>query len=159
SGRYQNEANGDEVDAMTAGRVTPSERDKERIIALYDSNVSYQDDLVRRVIDALPDDTMLVITADHGDELWEDGRVGHGASLRDPLIHVPLIVHYPPLYPAASVDDGVEHVDILPTLLDAAGAAPIDDAQGEPLRAVAYAAGRGYPRPGISSLYENAHAM
>ena len=48
--------------------------------ALYDSNVSYQDDLLGKLLAKLEewgiyDQTMIIITADHGDELWEDGRV------------------------------------------------------------------------------------
>jgi arylsulfatase A-like enzyme len=163
-GRFQTEANGQDVDRIGAGKLGVSERDKERIIALYDSNVSYQDDLLGKLLDKLTawgvaDDTMIVVTADHGDELWEDGRVGHGGSLRDSLIHVPLLIHYPPLFPAGVVDDGVEGVDILPTLLDAIGFRPPEEAQGASLLPLAAGVARGYPRPAIASQFESAHAM
>ena len=46
------------------------------------------------------DDTMIIFTADHGEELWDHGRIGHGQSLREELVHVPLLISYPPLFPA-----------------------------------------------------------
>ncbi len=161
-GRFAAEATGADVDRIGAGKLGVSERDKERIIALYDSNVSYQDEMLRRLLDGLgdaADDTMLVVTADHGDELFEDGRVGHGGSLRESLVHVPLLVHYPPMFPATTVDDGVEGVDLLPTLLDAAGFGPPEDAQGASLLPLAHGVGRGYARAAVSSQFEVAHAL
>ena len=61
------------------------DREKEHVRALYDSNVSYQDDLLGQLSRSsktwgIYDQTMIIITADHGDEQWEDGRVGHGGS-------------------------------------------------------------------------------
>ncbi|HKA89248.1 MAG TPA: sulfatase [Haliangiales bacterium] len=161
-GRFAVEATGADVDRIGAGKLGVSERDKERIIALYDSNVSYQDEMLRRLVDGLgvdADDTMIVVTADHGDELFEDGRVGHGGSLRESLVHVPLLVHYPPLFPATTVDDAVEGVDLLPTLLDAAGFGAPEDAQGASLLPLAHGVGRGYARAAVSSQFEVAHAV
>ena len=66
---------------------------------------------------------MIIITADHGDEQWEDGRVGHGGSERETLLHVPLLIHYPPMFPATKVTEGTEGIDIVPTLADALGVA------------------------------------
>jgi arylsulfatase A-like enzyme len=163
-GRFRRVASDPEVDAIAAGKLAITERDKTRIIAIYDSDVSYQDDLVGKVMDQLAgwgvaDDTMLVITADHGDELWEDGRVGHGGSLHETLVHVPLLIHYPPLFPAGAVTEGAESVDILPTLMDALGAEPAPEMQGESLIGLAQGVGRGYPRPSVASMYEDALAM
>ena len=64
---------------------------------------------------------MLIVTADHGDEQWEDGRVGHGGSERETLLHVPLLIHYPPMFPAGKVTEGTEGIDIVPTIADALG--------------------------------------
>jgi arylsulfatase A-like enzyme len=138
-----------------------TEREKDHVRALYDANVSYQDDLLGQLIDKLKtwgvwDQTMLVITADHGDEQWEDGRVGHGGSERETLIHVPLIVHYPPAFPAVRVSEGTEGIDILPTIADALGVAFDPEWQGASLIGLANGAG-GYPLLSVSSQYENAH--
>ena len=138
-----------------------SEKEKDHVRALYDSNVSYQDDLVGQLVDKLKgwgvwDQTMLVITADHGDEQWEDGRVGHGGSVRETLVHVPLVIHYPPLFPAVRIAEGTEGIDIVPTVADALGVQADPEWQGMSLVGLANGAG-GYPLMSVASQYENAH--
>jgi arylsulfatase A-like enzyme len=138
-----------------------TEHEKDHVRALYDSNVSYQDDLVGQLVDKLKawgvwDHTMLVITADHGDEQWEDGRVGHGGSVRESLVHVPLVVHYPPMFPAARIAEGTEGIDIVPTVADALGVQVDPEWQGMSLVGLASGAG-GYPLMSVASQYENAH--
>jgi arylsulfatase A-like enzyme len=139
-----------------------TEKEKEHVRALYDSNVSYQDDLLGQIQKKLEgwgiwDQTMLVVVADHGDEQWEDGRVGHGGSERETLLHVPLLIHYPPMFPASKVAQGVEAIDIVPTLADALGVTPDPEWQGTSLIPVANGVG-GYPDMSFSSQYENSHA-
>ena len=163
-GKYKTQASGVDVEAMAAGKLKITDADKEHIRAIYDSNVSYQDKLLGDMFAKLKawgvdQDTLVVVTADHGDEQWEDGRVGHGASLRETLIRVPLAIYYPKLFPAGTVFEGADTVDILPTLLDALGQPIPADVQGESLLPIAQGVGRGYPRPSISSQYEFAHAM
>jgi choline-sulfatase len=140
-----------------------TDREKEHVRALYDSNVSYQDDLLGKLVEKLQgwgiwDQTMLIVVADHGDEQWEDGRVGHGGSERETLLHVPLMIHYPPLFPAGRVTEGTEAIDIVPTLADALGVATDPEWQGWSLLPVANGAAGGYPWMSFSSQYENAHA-
>ena len=164
-GTFKTAALGRDVERMGAGKLDVSARDKEHIIALYDSNVSFQDDLLGKLVADLDQrgvtsDTMLVITADHGDELWEDGRVGHGGALTETLVHVPLLVVYPPLFPAGtSVAEEVELVDLLPTLLDAAGTSAPEAAQGASLLPLAQGVGAGYPRGAVATQLETAHAL
>lgn len=158
-GRFQTEL-GDDGPGGFPKDLT--DREKDHVRALYDSNVSYQDDLVGQLIEKLKgwgiwDQTMLIITADHGDEQWEDGRVGHGGSERETLIRVPLVIHYPPLFPAARITEGTEGVDIVPTLADALGVQLDPEWQGQSLIGVANGAA-GYPLMSTSSQYENAHA-
>jgi arylsulfatase A-like enzyme len=164
-GPYKTMASGRDVERMGAGKLVASERDREHITALYDSNVSFQDDLLGKLDAKLAewgvgDDTLLVITADHGDELWEDGRVGHGLSLKETLTHVPLLVIYPPLFPPGTVvTEEVELVDLFPTLLDVEGLNPPEEAQGVSLLPLAQGVGRGYPRGGVATQAETAHAL
>jgi arylsulfatase A-like enzyme len=145
--------------------VLPSNKDIERLRAIYDSAVSYQDDQLGRLVAQLKswgiwDQTMLIVTADHGEEFFEDMRCGHGGSLRDSLVRVPLLIHDPARFPGGTiVEEGAEGVDLLPSLLTSLGRPLFDTAQGQPLEPLAQGVGRGWPRPSYASMYEYAHAM
>jgi arylsulfatase A-like enzyme len=163
TGRFKDTFSGQDAGDAASGKLKLTEREIEHVRALYDSNVSYQDELLGQLIGRLKEagiweQTMLIITADHGDEQWEDGRVGHGASTRDMLIHVPLLVHYPPMLPGGKIVEGADVVDVVPTIADALGV-PMDPAwQGESLIPLSAGVGRGYPRMSFMSMYEDAHA-
>jgi len=142
----------------------PADKEIERLRAIYDSCISYVDDQLGRFIKQMKqwgiwEQTMLVITADHGDELFEEKRCGHGASQRDTLVRVPLVIHYPPLFPAGFIDEGVDGVDILPSMVEALGLPPMEQAQGRSLAPLAQGFGRGWAQPSYSSQYEYAHTM
>jgi len=145
--------------------IIPPPKDVERLRAIYDSAISYQDKQLGRFVDQLKqwgiwDQTMLIVTADHGEEFFEDRRCGHGGSLRDSLVRVPLLIHDPARFPGGTIiDEGAEGVDVLPTILDALGAPPVAAAQGHPLAPLAQGIGRGWPQPSYASQYEYAHAM
>jgi hypothetical protein len=145
--------------------IIPPPEDIERLRAIYDSAVSYQDQQLGRFVEQLKqwgiwDQTMLIVTADHGEEFFEDKRCGHGGSLRDSLIRVPLLVHDPARFPGGTIiDEGAEGVDILPTILDALGQPAIDQPQGRSLVPQAQGQGKGWATPSYTSMYEYAHAM
>ena len=145
--------------------IIPPPADVERLRAIYDSAVSYHDQQVGRLVKQLKewglwDQTLLIITADHGEELFEDKRCGHGGSLRDVLVRVPLLVHDPARFPGGTIiEEGAEGVDLAPTILSALGKPVFPAAQGEPLEPLAQGVGRGWPRPSYASMYEYAHAM
>jgi len=140
-----------------------SDKEKNHIRAIYDSNVSYQDDLLGKIIEKLQgwgiyDKTMIIVTADHGDEQWEDGdRVGHAGSQRETVVHVPLLIHYPPMFPATKVNAGTEGIDIVPTLADILGVPMDAEWQGSSLLPLAHG-GDVFPYMATSSAYENMHA-
>jgi len=150
--------------SMGCSKVPPK-RDIERLIAIYDSAISYQDRELGRLIGQLKswgiwDETMLILTADHGEELFEFGQCGHGSSLRDLLIRVPLLIRDPARFPGGTiVDEGAEAVDLLPTVLEAVGAPPAAAGQGRSLIPLAQGAGRGWAQPSYSSMFEYAHAV
>lgn len=164
-GPFQKACLDPQLDKIVAGKLAVTDRDKTRIIALYDSDVSYNDAQLGELLKSLEtsghgDDTMLIFTADHGEELWDHGRIGHGQSLREELVRVPLLIHYPPLFPPGKrIKEGVETVDLLPTIVDAVGQKVPPDVQGESLVPLARGDGVGYPRPAIGSQYELAHTM
>ena len=163
TGRWKDKFTGADAGSAAGGKLKVSEADIAHIRALYDSNVSYQDELVQQLLDKLAaagiaDETMIVITADHGDEQWEAGRMGHGGSLRETLVHVPLLIHYPPLFPGNKILEGAEIVDVLPTIADALGVEADAEWQGESLIPLAHGVGAGYERMILSTQYEGAHA-
>jgi arylsulfatase A-like enzyme len=145
--------------------IIPPEPDIERLRAIYDSAISYQDAQLGRFVKQLKawgiwDQTMLIITADHGEEFFEDGRCGHGGSLRESLIRVPLLIHDPARFPGGTiVEEGAEGVDVLPTMLAALDKPGVTNGQGDSLVPLAQGIGRGWPRPSYASQYEYAHAM
>ena len=165
SGPFTKACTDPQLDEIVAGKLKVNERDKVRILALYESNVSYNDQQFGELVAHLEkighkDDTMIILTADHGEEMYEHGKIGHGQSLHEELVHVPLAIYYPPLFPAGKlVDEGVEVIDILPTIAEALGQPIPKEAQGESLIAIAQGQGVGYPRPAIASQYELAHTM
>ncbi|MCG8421460.1 MAG: sulfatase-like hydrolase/transferase [Proteobacteria bacterium] len=127
-------------------------RDMQWIRALYDGEASYQDHHFGLFIDKLDelgilDDTLIVVTNDHGEELHEHGGMGHGWTLYEEQLRAPLLIHYPRLFPRDhAVADIVEHVDVAPTIVEALGLSPLQSVDG--LSLVPLVTGRGAaPRP------------
>jgi arylsulfatase A-like enzyme len=97
-----------------------------RIVKEYDPDVEANDRAVGRLLDHLRardllDGTLVVLHADHGQNLGESEYVGHSTRLDDASVRIPLIVRYPQrLTPGTRRRDVVRNVDILPTVLDVA---------------------------------------
>jgi len=92
---------------------------------LYDAEVRYVDDQIGKVLSALKsidlyEDTLVVVTADHGEEFQEHGRMGHAGQLFDEVLRVPLIIKLPGRE-ARQHAQLVRNFDVMPTLLDYAG--------------------------------------
>jgi uncharacterized sulfatase len=82
-----------------------SELEDRTLNDLYDAEIAYQDRLLRRLLKDLNkpyarDNTMVIITSDHGEGLNNHNFVGHSLVAYDDLVRAPLIVRYPRLYPA-----------------------------------------------------------
>jgi arylsulfatase A-like enzyme len=105
-----------------AGANPLSERDLALIGSLYDATISYGDELIGRVLDAVGDDadTLVAITADHGQQLGEHRMMGHFFSVYETLAWVPLVLRHPEL-PAGVVTRPVQSVDLYATIVEAAG--------------------------------------
>jgi choline-sulfatase len=131
--------NGAEQAEISQGKRKASEEDYNWIKALYYGEVTYHDEHMGAFVDELRkrgilDDTLLVITNDHGEELNEHGRLGHGHSLYEELVRAPLLFHYPKLFGAGvRIEEIVEHVDLAPTLLEVLGVEPFAEADGQSL--------------------------
>lgn len=95
----------------------------QQVIAMYDAVLSHVDRCVGHLVDAIrrmDEDSIVVITADHGDLLGEYGLAGHKFALHDALIHVPLVTYGLEGIEHQS-DDVVQHIDVLRTLLSQVG--------------------------------------
>ncbi|MFB6218767.1 MAG: sulfatase [Halobacteriaceae archaeon] len=107
------------------GRFTEAERRRGR--HGYYAMVSEVDYHVGRILDeidelGLRENTLVAFTSDHGELLGEHCRYGKGWPCYDSIARVPLLLRWPGEVPAGETDDGIaEAVDLLPTLLDAAG--------------------------------------
>jgi arylsulfatase A-like enzyme len=140
-------------DDVYTGRARLRPADREAIIGMYDGEIRYVDEHVGKVLTRLDElglreNTLLALTADHGDEFWEHGGYQHGHSLYDELIHVPLILRGPRLAPQ-KVEAVVRHVDLAPTLTEAAGTTFHADAHGVSLLALLKGGAQG-DRPAFS---------
>ena len=122
--------NADLLGRVKLGRVTLAAADRAHLEALYDGEITYHDIHFQTIMDGLErrhlaDDTLVIITSDHGEEFWDHGSVGHGHSVYEELLHVPMFVRHPglPTDRAAvrEVGDDVGLVDVLPTIFDALG--------------------------------------
>lgn len=96
--------------------------DGEYLKALYDAEIHSTDRELRQVVKMLEssgefENTVLVITSDHGEEFLDHGGLRHGYWLYEENLHVPLILRAPGLE-GGRVDAPVEHLDIAPTILD-----------------------------------------
>jgi arylsulfatase A-like enzyme len=81
----------------------------------------------------LGDGLVTIATADHGEHLGERRLLGHQFSVRDALLHVPLVVHGLPRVAPAVIDAPVRLADVMPTVLDLAGIATPPELAGRPL--------------------------
>ena len=104
---------------------------------MYDAEVAYEDHLLRRLYEHLDepevrDNTLVIVTSDHGEGLNHHDFVGHSLVAYDDLVHVPLIVRYPRLYPAdRRVTDPVSARRIFHSTLEAAGILSAYNGAGE----------------------------
>ncbi|MBW2271806.1 MAG: sulfatase-like hydrolase/transferase [Deltaproteobacteria bacterium] len=124
-----------------AGRPPHASLSPERNPALYDREIRYVDDQMRRLFEAMEargiaDETLVVVTSDHGDEFMEHGLLDHGGNVHDDVVNVPLLFHGPGVPAGRRVAQPTGHVDVMPTLLDLVGAAPPALVQGRSMAAL-----------------------
>ena len=122
-------------------RIKPgmSEADLQHVVALYDGEIAWVDAHIAKLMatleaSGLDERTIVILTADHGDEFFEHGGKGHSHSLYAELVNVPLIIRGPGITPGLRVATPVELIDIMPTILDLVNAGSLDGLQGRSLR-------------------------
>lgn len=159
NGRFKRACYGEDLADIKTGKLKVSERDKTRIHNLYRNEVEFNDSafgMLRKGFEELGiwDQTMVIVTADHGDEFWEHGGVGHGHSLYHHQTHVPLIFYYPPLFPAGTVvEAGADVFDVYPTMVEAIGQERPKNLQGKSLLPLVHKVTGDYPEPAVATQY------
>ena len=118
----------------------PDLEDQKQIRALYDGSVAAIDAAVEKVLHTLErrglaDRTIIVVTADHGEMLYENGHgQGHGDHLfGDEVTHVPLLIYDPRDPKGRRVASITRDVDLAPTLYELTGVVPPSDLDGRSL--------------------------
>ena len=122
-----------EIDGTTAqlrayreGRIPIAAEDAARLVDLYDAGIAQLDEEIGRLLDlllseGLAEDTLVVVTSDHGEEFLEHGGVLHGRTQFDEILRVPLLMRGPGLPAGLRLRQPVSLVDLLPTLLSLVG--------------------------------------
>ncbi len=110
---------------------------------LYDREIRYLDDELRRFVQGLEaagrlEDTLLVVTSDHGEEFLEHGIIGHGATPYEEVLRVPLLFRGPGVPGGRRVAAPVGLVDLMPTLLELLGVSAPADAMGRSFAALVH---------------------
>lgn len=104
-----------------------SEEAVQEAIRMYDAEIRYVDQQFGLLLDGLRERGLLdegdwlILTSDHGEEFMEHGRLGHGQSLFEEQVHVPLIVVGPEARPGARQAEGVNLLDVHQTVADLVG--------------------------------------
>lgn len=106
--------------------------------ALYDGEIKLADTLVGLIIDQLEADnelenSIVIVTSDHGQGLGENRNMGHGATLREDVLHIPLIVRDFRNRGGHRVHETVSAVDLAPTIAEAALGIQLPAVQGRSL--------------------------
>lgn len=136
-----------------------NDRDLDHIRALYRGEIAWTDDAIGKLLAKLEergtlDETLIIVTADHGEEFFEHGDRGHRRTLYDEVLRVPLLI-VPPKSSTTQVsrlrDEQVSLSDLLPTILDYGGVGDTVPVYGRSLRPAIEGAAL-ESRPLVSSL-------
>ena len=96
------------------------------LISLYDAEIAFNDRAFGELVALLDeldllDSTVVVFISDHGEEFLEHGTWGHGRNLYAENLNVPLVIRFPDRGHGVRVEEVVQQIDIMPTLLDYIG--------------------------------------
>jgi arylsulfatase A-like enzyme len=102
--------------------------ERKRLVGIdrYDGEIRYTDDGLRELVEKLRqlgawENTLFVLTSDHGEEFFEHGVLGHGFSLYQEVVRVPLVLRGPSVPAGVVVEAPVQILDLAASLLDLAG--------------------------------------
>lgn len=140
---YQNHSEFSHADGYT-GKLKPamplkvlrdrrhdfSRTDVDFLVNLYREEIAFTDRQIGMLIQSLPPDelknTIIVVTADHGEEFMEHGWIGHTRSLHEPVIRIPLLISFPAQLSPLTIQEPASQIDVLPTIMELAGISGAD---------------------------------
>ena len=101
-------------------------KDKQSVKALYDRAVLQFDRSFGRILQNLKrfnlmENTIIILTSDHGEEFWDHKSFGHGHTHYNEVLHVPLIIGNTSNFKPRRVPQYTQHLDVFPTILSLAG--------------------------------------
>ncbi|MCK4944551.1 MAG: sulfatase [Candidatus Aminicenantes bacterium] len=104
----------------------PQQGKKNITIEAYDSEIYYVDQYIREAFQLFnwKENTLVIVTSDHGEGLWDHGFMGHGYTLYREEIQVPLLFYLPENKIFKEINSNVSTIDILPTVRELAGLPP-----------------------------------
>lgn len=128
-----------QMGALEKTRRELDPRDLEHLIALYDGEIRYNDHQIGILMQelwklGLAENTLVIVTSDHGEEFYEHGGYRHGKHLYEYMIRIPWVMWGPGLVPAGKRPSSIaQSIDIMPTVLDLLGLEIPPGAQGKSL--------------------------
>ena len=138
---------------VLSGKRHLSKAERSHLVSQYDGGIAYEDEEIGKLLARLRElglyeNTLIIITGDHGETFGEHGLMQHGVgSVYQDLVHVPLLIKYPKQHEGRKSDALVSHVDLMPTVLDLVGAPLPAGVQGRSLRS---------PRSDSDAVYSEA---
>ena len=113
---------------VVAGRRAVTASEKAKLGAAYDGSVAYLDDVVGGLLERFAaepwyDQSLIIITADHGEQLGEKNQLDHGNGVDHGATSIPMIVKFPGQTTGRDVQSPVSQVDVFSTIVAAAGVA------------------------------------
>ena len=111
---------------VRGGQFVPSLQERDWIRKLYESEVRYVDQSIGKLLVILDRwelyrDSLIIFTSAHGEEFWEHAGLGHGHSLHDELLWVPLIIKLPQEASRGQSSTPVDTTSLTPTVLELCG--------------------------------------
>jgi len=157
-GPLRAQSTGNQIAEIKSKRMKVTPTDKAYLEALYDGEVAYNDHYFGKMVEGLRsqgvyENTLIVVLADHGEEFWDHGSVGHGHSIYNELVHTPLFVRCP-----GSVSRGTRYSEVLstaglvPTITDVLGVDSLPGVEGASWAPFLEGNAMSRPRIGVSDF-------
>ncbi len=139
--RYDGKIDGslDTIHQLQQNQLDLTPADHARLLELYQGEIAFVDAQLGELLTKLAhygiaDDTVTVVTADHGESFGEHGDWTHGYKVFETETRVPLVLRYPSRLPAGRVVSApVQLIDLMPTLFDLTGVRATKAVQGTSL--------------------------